>query len=499
MPIAVQRPHQYQLDAKAVGFYLDHPVEFVEDLIIHGQTDSYGRPMILHETQKEALTVVAEGYWPIISAGRGVGKTALIAWVKQWWMYCHPTAKIPVLSTKQDQLKRNVWPECAKWLETSLLKDDFVWEKTKIYLKGPGKDQTVYSYMTAGDTREAFQGAHDEFLLVIADESSGIKDEVFEAMLGSMTQPMNAALLTGNPTQSTGFFIETFEHPTGKWVPIHIPCIDEAGNRHPNVIEDFITYHRRKYGEDSSVYRVYVLGLKPKEDPDTLIPWEWISSAAGRDVVNTGIYRVVWGVDVARFGDDLSALAKRQGNHLLSPVQTKSGLDTMEVSGWIQREYEDTEKDAKPAEILVDVIGIGAGVVDRCRENGLPVRGINVGEAASTRNQYRRFRDELWWRAREWFQSKAVRIPEWDAKDREHPMQLLVDELSALKYKTGSDGKIDAEPKPDFKKRKPLIGSPDRADAFVLTFAGGLDKIEEHQVDRWKQKKTEQQKSWRVA
>ena len=499
MPVAAPRGHQYVLGKDAVKFYIDHPVEFVEEQILHGMTDSMGNPIVMHESQKQAMCILADGHWPIISAGRGVGKTALIAWIKQWWMYTRPTCKIPVLSTKQDQLKRNVWPECAKWLNTSHLKNDFVWEKTKIYLKGAGNDQLVYSYMTAGDTREAFQGAHDEHLLVIADESSGIKDEVFEAMLGSLTQPMNAAVLTGNPTQSTGFFIKTFERPTSRWYPIHIPCITEQGERHPNVTQEFIDYHRRKYGEDSSVYRVYVLGLKPREDKDVLIPWEWINAAAGRQVENTSLYRVVWGVDVARFGDDKSALAKRQGNHLLASVATKSGLDTMEVAGWVQREYEDTDETQRPSEILVDVIGIGAGVVDRLRENGLPVRGINVGEAAATRNQYRRFRDELWWRAREWFQNRACKIPDWDRRDQEHPMQLLVDELSALKYKTGSDGKIDAESKPDFKKRNPTIGSPDRADAFILTFAGGLDKVEEHQIDRWKRKRQEPQRSWMAA
>src|SRR5262245_8059132 len=32
--------------------------------------------------------------------------------------------------------------------------------------------------------------------------------------------------------------------------------------------------------------------------------------------------------------------------------------------------------------ILIDAIGLGAGVYDRCKELGLPVRAINVGEAA---------------------------------------------------------------------------------------------------------------------
>src|SRR5262249_23683975 len=152
---------------------------------------------------------LADGLWPIISAGRGVGKTAILAFAILWWMYTRPTTKIPVISVKQEQLKRNVWPEVFKWLEGSLLKEDFVWEKQKIHLVN--KPEQVFTFMMSGVTKESFQGVHDPFMMSLSDEASGIPDEVFEAMLGSLTQPKNAAMLFGNPTQSTGFFIETFE------------------------------------------------------------------------------------------------------------------------------------------------------------------------------------------------------------------------------------------------------------------------------------------------
>ena len=60
---------------------------------------------------------------------------------------------------------------------------------------------------------------------------------------------------------------------------------------------------------------------------------------------------------------------------------------------------------------LVDIIGLGAGVYDRCRELGLPVRGVNVGEAAASRENCARLRDELWFKGREWFQNRACSIP----------------------------------------------------------------------------------------
>ena len=79
----------------------------------------------------------------------------------------------------------------------------------------------------------------------------------------------------------------------------------------------------------------------------------------------------------------------------------------------------------RPSEILIDIIGLGAGVYDRCKELGLPVRGINVGEAAASRENCARLRDELWFKGREWFQDKACSMPQDDA---------LIAELTAPTY-----------------------------------------------------------------
>ena len=47
---------------------------------------------------------------------------------------------------------------------------------------------------------------------------------------------------------------------------------------------------------------------------------------------------------------------------------------------------------------MVDVIGIGPGVVDRMAELGLPVMGINVSESPAIGEKFSRLRDELCWR-----------------------------------------------------------------------------------------------------
>jgi hypothetical protein len=132
-------------------------------------------------------------------------------------------------------------------------------------------------------------------------------------------------------------------------------------------------------------------------------------------------------------------------------------------------EYDATPYDAKPSEILVDIIGLGAGVYDRCKELGLPVRGINVGEVAASRDNCMRLRDELWFKGREWFQDKACSMPKDDA---------LIAELTAPTYAFTSTGKMVVESKADMKKRG--MRSPDLADAFLLTFACGERKIERY-------------------
>ena len=146
---------------------------------------------------------------------------------------------------------------------------------------------------------------------------------------------------------------------------------------------------------------------EPASDDETVIPLELVLGAVGRNV-STLDYHPVWGVDIARFGDDRTALAKRQKNKLLEPVKSWNSTDLMATAGKIKAEYDATPYDARPSEILVDIIGLGAWVYDRCRELGLPVRGVNVGEAAASRDNCARLRDELWFKGREWFQDRRA-------------------------------------------------------------------------------------------
>jgi hypothetical protein len=106
-------------------------------------------------------------------------------------------------------------------------------------------------------------------------------------------------------------------------------------------------------------------------------------------------------------------LVKRRGKVVLDDIKTWHKLDLMQLCGRIKNEY-DTTGD-RPDQILVDVIGLGSGVVDRLRELNLPVRGINVGESASANDKYRNLRSELWFKAREWLDARDCKLPNHEA------------------------------------------------------------------------------------
>ena len=264
-------------------------------------------------------------------------------------------------------------------------------------------------------------------------------------------------VMCGNPTRNTGYFYDAFHSMADRWKTRKVSCDDSD-----LVSDEFVKDMATKYGDESSIFSIRVLGEFAKEDDDVLIPLYLLEDAVRRDVEITESAPIVWGLDVARFGNDKTALAKRRGNHLLEPVKWWAGKDLMQTTGALLTEYEECDYRDRPTEIIVDSIGLGSAVVDRGIELELPVIPCAVSESPSLRGKYVRLRDELWFKAREWFVGKDVRIPD-DTQ--------LIKELSVPRFSYTSTGKLKIESKDEMKKRLGANASPDIADAFCLTFA----------------------------
>lgn len=161
---------------------------------------------------------------------------------------------------------------------------------------------------------------------------------------------------------------------------------------------------------------------------------------------------VVLGVDPARFGDDRSVIATRQGLHC-RPFRVFTKIDNMSLAGHVAQAIEDTRADA----VFVDA-GNGAGVIDKLRQMGFEVTEVHFG-GRPTRPRFVNKRAEMWCELRDWLGAGGA-IPN-DVG--------LKQDLGAPTYSFDVQDRLVLEAKDDLKARG--LPSPDLGDALALTFA----------------------------
>lgn len=426
----------------------DEPEEFVRK-ILKAEPDIW---------QAEALRSIAEGSRVAIRSGHGVGKTALEGWVILWFLFTRPHSKVIATAPTVRQLYDILWSELSKWLKRSeLLLELFEWQKTKVVFKSEA--ERWFATARTAARPENLQGFHDEHLLFVLDEASGISDEIFEAINGALTGSDNRLLMCGNPTRNSGFFKRAFFEDRTMYRVQKVSSA-ESGRVSSGYCEQLV----RQYGSDSDVVRVRVLGEFPKSESDGLVSLESVEAAMMRELQYKG--SLVIGVDVARQGNDLTAFAARIGDCAL-PIETWRHSDLMATTGKIVHLTRDLmERYGKSrVSIRIDDDGIGAGVTDRLREVLHVAKITPCHNGGKARNKkYANFVTECYFTLRERLQEGAISLPRDDE---------LSAELTTRKYSLTSSDKLILERKDEFKKR---IGrSPDRADALALAFAPSVE------------------------
>lgn len=440
--------------------YRNDPAGFAEDLL--GVTPDVW--------QAACMTYVGQGGKLLsVRAGHGVGKSAFCAWLVLWHMIVWFPQKTVLTAPTQGQLFDALFSETKMWLKRlpPFLCDLFEAQAERIVLKG-NTDASFVSARTASKERpEALAGIHCEAgsVLLIADEASAIPEEVYEPATGSMSGAQAHTVLISNPTRVTGLFYDTHNRlklrtekdgdgnvrSLGQWKTVHVSCLDSS-----RADDKFIEQIKETYGIESNAYRVRVLGEFATREDDVLIPAVLVDAAVKRDMAMDIGSPLIYGLDVARFGDDRTVLVKRRGGTVID-IKWWSKEDTMATVGRVVNEA----KLDKPDEICVDSIGIGAGVADRLREMGHPCKDVNVAESSPMNPAANRLRDDLWLQVRDWFTAGAAKIPDNDR---------LKQDLKAPTYGFSSGGRIVVESKALMKKRR--LPSPDYADALCLTFGG---------------------------
>jgi hypothetical protein len=398
-----------------------------------------------------------------VSSGRGIGKSALVSWLVVWMLTTRIGSTTIISANSEAQLRSVTWAEITKWLSMGLNSHWFEISATRIMaakwladlVETDLRKGTRYWYaegrLWSEENPDAYAGAHNvDGMMLIFDESSGVPDSIWQVAAGFFTEntPNRFWMAFSNPRRNTGYFYEAFNAKRDFWRNKTVDARTVEGTDKA-VYEQIIL----EYGPDSVQAHVEVYGEFPSAGDDQFIPIHLVDDAMERPRYKDASAPVVLGVDPARFGADATVIAVRQGRDIVA-IKRYRGDDTMEVVGRVIEAMEEFQ----PTMVVIDEGGLGAGVVDRLKEQRYKVKGVNFGSKSSKPVMYGNKRAEMWGAMREWL--KTASIP---------PDRVLKTDLISPLMKPDSKGTIFLEGKKEMKARG--LASPDAADAIAVTFA----------------------------
>jgi phage terminase large subunit len=336
--------------------YVDDPVGYCRNVL---GFDPWSK-------QRQILESVRDNRRTAVRSAHGVGKTAIAARAALWFLDVHPgDTRVITTGASWEGVRDLLWKEIKQAHPLSGLGGRL--SDTRLEL---GDKRFAVGLST--DKPERFQGHHADHLLLIVDEASGVDEEIFEAATGYLTNPGARMLLIGNPTQLAGEFHAAFHRNRQSYHTIHVSAFDtpaftgEATSAAAAASIDLRAYvdeMRLLYGELSPVYDVRVLGEFPSNASDAVCSLTAVEAARARLLPPHGAGPVIVGVDVARFGDDETVIALRDGNSVRI-VRNYVGKDTMRTVGEVlrvAREFCATKTYPKNlVRIVVDDPGVGS-------------------------------------------------------------------------------------------------------------------------------------------
>ncbi len=416
------------------------------------------------EWQDEALALFPKKPRMALIACKGPGKTTALAWMCWNYLVTRPKCKIGAISSTVQNLSDGLWSEMSKWQEKcQFLKETFTWTKTRIFANEfPGIwFMSAKSWPKSASTEEqakALEGFHADYVMFAIDESGGMTDAVMVSAEAAFSGSIECHIVqAGNPSQLSGPLYRAATSSKSMWHCIHITGDPYNPKRSPRVSLDLAHKLISEHGRDNNWVKVTIFGEFPSSSIDALIGQDEVEAAMKRYYREHDIGRVpkIMGIDVARFGDDKSSIAKRQGIQIF-PFESRRNIDSLQGASWVNREWESWGADAA----FIDATGgFGSGWEDQLRVLGRAPIGIHFSSQAHEKNRFYNKRSEMAWDFVQW-------IKRGGALPGENPGLLAA--LTQTTYTFQNDRMI-LEPKEIVKAK---IGfSPDDFDSAILTFA----------------------------
>lgn len=439
------------------------------ELLEHADNPAYWVKDVLGEhlwsKQVEIAESVRDNRYTAVHSAHDTGKSFVASRVVAWWLSTHEPGEAFVVSTapSYSQVRAILWREIRAAHKKGRLRGRT--NQTEWWM-----DSAIVGYGRRPedcDVATAFSGIHARYVLVVADEASGIPKGLWDAVDTLVTNEDSRVLAIGNPDDSTSHFAKICKPGSG-WNTIHVD-----GLQTPNFTDEpvpdslrplllsptWVEERKARWGEDSPIYTAKVRGIFPEFSDDGVVPLSWARQCQ-RKALEPG-EPVQLGVDVG-LGGDLSVIYERRGR-VAGQVWTNNSRDPMVVAGEVVQAIRTTG--AK--RVVIDQIGVGWSVLCRLQELGregahaAEILGVNVGDHAADRTRFARLRDDIWW-------SIGRENSEAHTWDLSAVSDDTIGELIAPRFSIDSAGRVSVEKKDVTRAR---IGkSPDAADALLLAF-----------------------------
>jgi len=406
-----------------------------------------------------------------IRAMHGPGKTFFAAASIVWW---HAGFKgiSPATAPTIKQLKNRLWPNIRKiqGMGSEFWRRTFEVRATEVQWYNDANWKCIAE---TGATPENLQGYHDNFMLIVVDEASGVDEEMYPVIEGALsTGIIVILLLIGNPTKLQGTFADSHLKPAVSkyYHQIHVDL-----NKTTRVSKKWVQEMEEKYGVDSPVVRVRCYGEFADEDENQLISLEWLTAARNRAHIPDGsIPRQRITVDCSDGGGNFTVITQsiRYMSFTYFTKQTKHSFPAGQATGMTADEVERIWVNNKMLkengdDIVVDALGVGAGVVSDLIKKKLPVIRYMGGARSDNIDEWRNRRVQSYMVLRDNYRNGKLVVAEdfvdeneWDDHDAQ---------LCSIKRKPGME-KIE-----DLMTKKEMVDagivSPDRADSEAMQFA----------------------------
>lgn len=424
-----------------------------------------------------------------ISSGHGTGKTASFGVIVLWHLTCFYNSITAVIAPKIEQVRKQVFKEVQLSLNR-MKKSPFDWvaeqvevNAADINIKGAKQYWHVLAKTAPKNEPENLAGLHADYLLVIADEASGIEDAHFGVLTGSLTDERNRMVLASQPTRNTGFFYETHHKLSrsfgGKWNNLTL-----NSELSPIVSLAFLEEKKRQYSKEQ--YDIKVRGLFPNKSDGFLLGRSEVETIFGHNPLqgfSDWGYIIPIDVGGGDFRDDsVMTVAKVWGFGQYGEQARRVYIEDIPIMRDDQnivdfaRAVVNKSSQYESATLAVDYGGLGVGFIHNLTDLGL----TNIEKVKWGNPCFRKELKDSFYNLR----AQAVVSLARAIQDRRFGISPIVadrfgiriiNELTRIPYDYDNKARYQIMSKPDMKAKG--IPSPDIADTFAFCFLESVNYI----------------------